>query len=303
MNVNIIIAILILIIFIISYLSTQYGVKIALMSKRKSSEQMIDELFSNFEIDYKSYKNLDIEEVTIKSEDKLQLRGFYHNIYPQSKKVIIINHGYTANHYVAYQFIDIFIEEGYNVLLIDMRSHGQSEGTIASYGYHESKDIGCWVDYVKERIGEDAYIGLHGQSMGASTVLIYAGNNENKVRFVIEDCGFSNAKEAMKFQFKQGKIPFYPIYELIRLSIRRNFGFDLNNISPKEDILKSNIPVLFIHGDDDEIVPSYMAREMYESKGGKKDMLYIAYGAKHMKSCVSNREMYKDNIKRFLENL
>ncbi|MGL5693461.1 MAG: alpha/beta hydrolase, partial [Peptostreptococcaceae bacterium] len=298
----VLIILLIIVIFIIVF-ATNFVIKETLMSKRKDYNLMIEELSTVFGIDYKNYETIPKEEISIKSHDNLTLKGYYHNVNPNSKKVVIINHGYTANHYVAYQFTDIFFEEGYNVLLIDMRSHGQSEGVFVSYGYNESKDIDKWVKWVKRKIGSDAYIGLHGQSMGAATMLLYGGSHENEVKFVISDCGFSTAKDAIKFQFKQAKVPFFPLYDLARLKIKRKFNFDFNKISPKDIIANSNIPVMFIHGIRDSIVPVWMSEDMYNSKKGPKDMIYIAPNANHVKSYTVNKEEYKSKIKLFLNNL
>lgn len=290
-----------LILFTIILLSVNYGFKVVLMYNRKDKQTMVRELLDNFKTDYRLYNSLASEDVSIKSNDNFNLRGVYHNIHPNSKKVIIINHGYTANRYVCYQFIDIFLEEKYNILLIDMRSHGESEGTFASYGYHESKDIGCWVEWIKSKVGEDAYIGLHGQSMGAASVMIYGGSNPDNVKFVIEDCGFTTAREAITSQFKEAKIPFWPLYDLIRFKAKMLYKFDLNSVSPKEVITHSSVPTLFIHGLDDKIVPSWMAKELYERKRGTKDRLYLVEGAGHMESCCTDKKKYEAEIKIFLD--
>ncbi|MBC5624240.1 alpha/beta hydrolase [Clostridium sp. NSJ-49] len=214
-----------------------------------------------------------------------------------------MNHGYTANHYIDYQFTDIFFEEGYNVLLIDMRSHGESEGKVASYGYNESKDIGSWVRWIKDKIGEDAYIGLHGQSMGAATVMLYGATHPNDIKFVIEDCGFTSAREAIKFQFRKVKIPFWPLYDLIRVKVKRKYKFDFNNISPEDAIVNSDIPVLFIHGDNDKVVPTWMGEALYNEKNGEMDRLYLVQGAGHMEAYSKDKEKYKQVVKEFLDNI
>lgn len=302
MTSNVILLILV-IFFIICLIATNYGIKIALKSERKDSQTVLEELLTRFNTDYRSYETLPLEQITIESEDNLKLKGYYHNVYPTSKKVIIINHGYTDNHYVTYQFTDVFFEEGYNVLLIDMRSHGESEGDIASYGYNESKDLGKWVEWIKNKVGEDAYIGLHGQSMGAASVLLYAGINPKDIKFVIEDCGFSTAKEVIIFQLKKAKVPFRLLYSLVRRKTKRLYSFDFNKISPIESIINSTIPTLFIHGTADETVPCWMSKKMYEKKNGPKDMIYIVEGADHMKAYSTDKKKYTDIVRKFLNQI
>lgn len=127
------IGIIIILTLVVLSLGVNIGLKETLMSKRKESRQMLEELWSKFGTDYRVYQDIPVEEIIIKSYDGLNLKGFFHKVYNDSKKVVILNHGYTANHYVDYQFTDIFFEEGYNVLLVDMRSHGESEGKVAFY--------------------------------------------------------------------------------------------------------------------------------------------------------------------------
>ena len=297
------ISIIIILILVVLSLGVNIGLKETVMSKRKESRQMLEELWSRFGTDYRNYQNIPVEEVIIKSYDGLKLKGYFHRVYKDSKKVVIMNHGYTANHYIDYQFTDIFFEEGYNVLLIDMRSHGESEGKVASYGYNESKDIGSWVRWIKDKIGEDAYIGLHGQSMGAATVMLYGATHPNDIKFVIEDCGFTNAREAIKFQFRKVKIPFWPLYDLIRVKVKRKYKFDFNNISPEDAIVNSDIPVLFIHGDNDKVVPTWMGEALYNEKNGEMDRLYLVQGAGHMEAYSKDKEKYKQVVKEFLDNI
>lgn len=297
------ISIIIILILVVLSLGVNIGLKETVMSKRKESRQMLEELWSRFGTDYRNYQNIPVEEVIIKSYDGLKLKGYFHRVYKDSKKVVIMNHGYTANHYIDYQFTDIFFEEGYNVLLIDMRSHGESEGKVASYGYNESKDIGSWVRWIKDKIGEDAYIGLHGQSMGAATVMLYGATHPNDIKFIIEDCGFTSAREAIKFQFRKVKIPFWPLYDLIRVKVKRKYKFDFNNISPEDAIVKSDIPVLFIHGDNDKVVPTWMGKALYNEKNGEMDRLYLVQGAGHMEAYSKDKEKYKQVVKEFLDNI
>lgn len=299
----IILSLFLIILLIILVIATNYGLKVTIMYNRKDKQTMIDELLTNFNTDYSLYQSLPTEEISIKSDDNMTLRGVYHNVHPESKKIVIINHGYTANRYVCYQFTDVFFEEGYNVLLIDMRSHGESEGTFASYGHYESNDIGCWIKWIQNKVSKDAYIGLHGQSMGAATVMIYGGTHPNEVKFVIEDCGFNTAKDAIKSQFSEAKIPFWPLYHLIRLKAKRKYKFDLNRVSPEAAIINSSIPTLFIHGTSDKIVPSWMAKVIFEKKNGPKDKLYLVEGAGHMESYSKDKENYKKTVKNFLNHL
>ena len=296
--------IFIMLILVIFSLVINIGLKETLMMcKKKDKRQILEELWYRFGTDYRNYQDIPVEEVFIKSYDGLKLKGFFHKIYEDSKKVVILNHGYTANHYIDYQFTDIFFEEGYNILLIDMRSHGESEGKVASYGYNESKDIDNWVKWIEDKVGNDAYIGLHGQSMGAAAVMLYAATHTDKIKFVVEDCGYTTARDTIKYHFSKVKIPFWPLYDLIRLKARWKYKFDFNNISPEDAIINSEIPVLFIHGKEDKVVPTWMSESLYKKKNGEKDKLYLVNGAGHMEAYSKDKDKYKKVVKEFLDSI
>lgn len=283
--------------------AVDYGVNNTLFAKRKTKERVLTEYKDRYNIDFSIYESLEEIEVTLESFDGLTLKGYYYEKYKDSKKVVIINHGYTSNHFASFQFTDVFFEEGYNVLLVDMRSHGESEGDYVSYGLNEAYDMEKWIDWVYERVGKDAYIGVHGQSMGAATAMICGGRNEERIKFVIEDCGFTRAKDVIKVQFKKKKILFRPLYDLMRYRIIRRYNYDLNKVNPIDVIAKSKVPTMFIHGSSDKKVPVSMAYELFNEKKGEKDSLYIVEGAGHVMANCTDREMYKEKIKEFLNKL
>lgn len=288
---------------IVAAIGTNVVTKMILMSKRKSTEKMIEDLQVRFNIDYNDYKDIPYETLEIISHDGLKLKGFYFNLFPESNKVVIIHHGYTANHYVGYQYMDIFKDEGFNILMIDMRSHGESEGKIISYGEYETLDLKKWVDFIKKRFDENCIIGLHGQSMGAATVLNYVGTYQEDVQFAIADCGYSNAEEVIKYRFKQLKVPLLPLYFLVKGHIKYRHGVNLAKISPKDAVQATNVPILFIHGTNDTTVPSYMSEGMYKSKTDKKNKLYLVEGAEHMQANASDRARYTKTIKDFISEV
>jgi alpha-beta hydrolase superfamily lysophospholipase len=63
-------------------------------------------------------------------------------------------------------------QQGYGVLLFDLRNHGESEGNLTSLGLYEVRDVQAAVKYVLSRpeVNSDG-IALLGDSMGAATVL------------------------------------------------------------------------------------------------------------------------------------
>ncbi|WP_430109166.1 alpha/beta hydrolase [Paenibacillus sp. B1-33] len=241
------------------------------------------------------------EDVSINSADGLVLRGYYIEPYPDRKKVVIIVHGYTANHIIGSQFIRLFIDEGYNVLLVDQRSHGRSEGTYATYGYYEREDLDRWVEWVRERVGSDVYIGLHGQSMGGGTVLMYAGINKH-AKFIIADCPYSDMEDLMKYQMKElNRVPHFPFIALLERRLNRLAKFSMKRVKPIQEVADKPIPLLLIHGGKDTFVPTRMSEQIYREKSVGMTKLVIIDNAVHANAYPTARQQYEAAVHDFLQ--
>lgn len=248
-----IVFILMLMLFIIIYIKVvNFAFKKTILDKRKDRETMFNILKNTKAYTEDEFNNLEFENLQIISDDNYKLRGYYINKFKESRKLIIIVHGYTANHYRSAQYIDMFLKKEFNVLLIDVRSHGNSEGIYATYGKKEIEDLDLWVNFMRKKIGQDTFIGIHGHSMGAATVLMYTTLGEKKIKFIISESSYSTGKDIIRYQFKKAHTPFFMIYRMVDRKIKKTCGFSLGDISPRDAVKKSNIPTMFIHGDKDK---------------------------------------------------
>lgn len=249
------------------------------------------------------YEALDKEEFTIASKQGYNLACELIKNPHGGKKVAIICHGFSFNRVGSMKYVDIFMKNGFDVIIYDHRNCGYSGGKYTSMGYYESMDLSLLVDWVYNRHGEDCVIATHGESMGASTVLMHCVRDP-RVDFVIEDCGYSDLKEQLAYRLKvEYKLPAFPFLYIASLftKIRANFWF--GDVSPKREIAESgglpDIPVMFIHGAEDDYIPNSMCKDMYDLKKGKK-AIYIAKGAKHAGSYCADRNEYEKRVTEFL---
>lgn len=141
------------------------------------------------------------EDVWIRSEDSLKLHGTYFrgsgNVEEKKcKKAVICFHGYTSQGLADYGSIsNYYLKRGYNVLLVDQRSHGQSEGKYIGFGCKDRYDAYRWIEWVIGQEGENVQILLHGNSMGGATVLMASGLDlPQQVKGIIADCPFTSPK-------------------------------------------------------------------------------------------------------------
>ena len=246
------------------------------------------------------------DDVELVSKDNLKLRGTYIPYLrktAEAEKTIILIHGYTATSESMADLITPFLSHGWNVLLIDQRGHGKSEGQYASFGYHEKGDLDLWVNWVRDRSEKKhQVIGLLGISMGAGTVLEYAGINKH-VNFIIADCPYSDLEKLLKYQIREIRnIPAYPLINALDLMLRIRVDFNIKAVSPLKTVRESEIPIMFIHGSEDRFVPTQMSKDLYAIKKGKKKLL-IVEGASHANSYWTNKNLYEKEVWDFIDEV
>ncbi|MNK27877.1 2-succinyl-6-hydroxy-2,4-cyclohexadiene-1-carboxylate synthase [compost metagenome] len=266
---------------------TRFGFRQITQMRLQTSEGLFNFMEQTGVFTREKFEALVKREVSVTSRDGLLLNAHVLESHPGSKRWAIIVHGFTASFEVSAQFAGMFEDKGFNILLVDQRRHGRSQGSYTTYGYQEKYDVEVWVNWVHDHYGEDVLIGLHGQSMGGGTVLEYLSIAHPSVKFVIADCPYSDLTELIRYQMTVlNKVPAFPFMSLIDNRLERKAGFRLNQVSPIRAVRQSLLPVLFIHGSADTYVPTQMSRDMYEAKPGFKELLIIdggihanAYGA------------------------
>ncbi len=239
------------------------------------------------------------ENVSIRSFDGLTLRGRYYE-YAAGALTEILIHGYRGS---SERDISAGIERcfalGRNALLVDQRASGRSDGGVITFGINEHRDCLEWVSFLVDKLGGDCQIILTGISMGAATVAIAAGEKlPPNVVCVLADCGFTSAKEIMKKVIREMKLPPALAYPFVRWGAKIYGGFDLEKTSPIEAVRRATVPVIFIHGDADAFVPSYMSEELFAACASQKKLVLIK-GAGHGLAFPVDRELYISSLRDF----
>lgn len=251
----------------------------------------------------KAFLDIPYEDVYTTSFDGLKLHGkFYEG--QKDKPVIIFFHGYRANATRDGSGIHTLgTVRGLNILVVTQRGHNQSEGKTITFGIYESKDCLSWIDYVKERFGEDKKVILWGISMGAATVMTAAGRDlPENVLGIGADCGYSSAKDILKSVIKGMKLPVEPSYWLVKLGARIYGGFDVEETSPLEAMKKAKVPVLFIHGVDDDFVPCDMTHQNYEACVSDKSLVLVEKAGHGMSYYVDMKKV-EEGVYAFLDKI
>lgn len=241
------------------------------------------------------------EKWTITAHDGTKLVGKYYH-QADGAPVVLMFHGYRSS--AIRDGMGAFRackEDGYNILMVDQRAHRESGGKCITFGVKERYDCVDWIHEVCRKCGKDVKIILIGLSMGASTVMMATGLDfPENVKGVIADCGYSTPKDILQTVIRTMKLPVRLAYPVVKLSAKIYGKFDLEGASATEALAKCKVPILFIHGEADELVPCEMSRTNYEACASEKE-LYTVAGAGHGLSYLTNVDAYMGKFRGFLE--
>lgn len=255
------------------------------------------------EIHTVEYDELDKKEVSVKTFDGLTLVGDFVASDTESTRTIICVHGYKSAPKPEFSAMIPFLRKaGFNLLLVNNRAHGPSQGKYIGFGMLDSKDILKWIDAVNELV-PNGEIYLYGISMGAAAVMHTCGldNLPNNVKGAIEDCGFTSPWDVLSFQCTRLlRIKPFPLVHMIDSYCKTYAKYSLKTPTAPDSVSTSSVPILFIHGDSDVFVPTYMAEINYKSCTSPKNKL-IVEGAGHAMSYFKNPELYEETVLSFIE--
>ena len=243
------------------------------------------------------------KKVEITTFDGLTLRGRYYEHSPDAP-IEIMMHGYHGNlERDLSGGIFRALEINHSVLVFDHRGSGLSDGNVLTFGINESRDCRKWIDYVLENINPNAKIILSGVSMGAATAMITSGYDDlpSNVVGIIADCGYTSAKDIIKKVIKDMKLPPNLLYPFVKLGARIFGGFDLDEFSPNEQVRKSKIPTIFVHGDKDNFVPMWMSEKNCNDCSAPKKKYLIIKGAAHGLAYPIGLEDYLKELRAFFD--
>ncbi len=299
----IIIAILVIVFFLVTGL---YIFKSTVTRELHDIEKSYTRYVENNLFDEALYNSASKEDITLKSFDGLNLTSTLIMNENPTNKFIVLVHGVSICYVGSLKYFDIFYKNGFNVLIVNQRRHGKSEGKYSTYGFYEKYDVNMWIEYLKSRFGNDIILGLHGESMGAGTVMETIPLNDS-IKFVIEDCGYSNFHELIGFQITHAyknrlvrKI-LRPSLIFANFFMKTKAKFSMKKIVPIDIVSSTSLPMMFIHGKEDYFVPWYMAVDLYKAKTKGYKELYLVEGAKHAEALEVNKILYEKKIMTFIE--
>ncbi len=269
--------------------------------KRAPYDEVIDEMKEAGV--YGNFDSYDKEDYIVKGMDGYELHCAKIST-PETigtGKYLIYSHGHQSNMYAGSKYCDAFIELGFTCIIYDLRAHGANEKAICSMGGYEGQDLNYLIEDTYSRYGDVELLGLHGESMGASTTL-NALRYTDKVDFVVADCGFESLKFMVHDMYND--MYLYPFGTCADIGFKLIYGIDDAEVSGIDALKGKGVPILFVHGLADDWIDVENSEDMYEeAKKYAYCELWLVEGAGHARSRqVAGEEAYKQHIDDFLYN-
>ena len=191
---------------------------------------------------------------------------------------VIYLHGNCSSRLETLDILEVLLPMHITVFAFDFAGSGMSDGEYISLGWYEREDLGMVIEHLRYS-GRTNHIGLWGRSMGAVTALLYAPTDPELAGIVL-DSAFSSLPElAQELAGSHSSVPAFLIsagMSLVRNSIKKKIGLDINELKPIHYAPQSLVPALFIAADMDTLVKPYHTRLLYSAYAGRKKLVTVA---------------------------
>lgn len=240
------------------------------------------------------------QEVTVTS-DGLRLCGRFTDF--GSEKTVIILCGRAEGCIYSYHYAEPYRRMGYNILVVDQRAHGNSEGKCSGVGVLEQVDVIEWLRLL-EREHHTTHAVLHGACIGAATAVYAAANSKcpGILKGIVTDGLYLSFYEVFRARFHTYKRPVFPVLLEIRWLIRHNTGVDIRRQGPIHYIGRVRVPVLFIHSKEDVSSLPENVPALFDACKSPKTLVWMDHGV-HSHLRWTNREKYDAVVTEFAKSL
>jgi dipeptidyl aminopeptidase/acylaminoacyl peptidase len=195
---------------------------------------------------------IEYENVNLVTEDAMNLSAWY---IPRegapTKRAIIVLHGYPTDKGDLLARSKFLLNE-YNLLLVDFRYFGQSDGRYTTVGAFEVRDLMAALDYLKDR--EMEKIGIYGFSMGGAVALMALPEAGDQIDAVVSEAAYGDLSMMSAEMYRYLGPLERPLTWTTGLVARALLGFSLEEISPAEAVKGTTTPVLLVHSREDKVI-------------------------------------------------
>ncbi len=241
------------------------------------------------------------EEVKLKTAQGLGIAAWYAPVDSGSKGSVILFHGITANKSTLIDEASEFRYWGYDVLLVDLRGHGGSEGNTTTIGYRESEEVKLAYDFISQK--RKGGIFLYGISLGA--VVVAKGISEYALQptGVILDMPFASLQTYLENKARTLGFPSQPFAFLTTFWIGVERGFNGYGHKTSRYLKDIQCPMLLQWGSRDPFILKSETDKIFNSITSSHKKLVVYEGAGHESFLNSDLAKWRQTMEGFLENV
>lgn len=246
---------------------------------------------------YREFAN--VEEI---HNDGLKLAGEYFDF--GCDKCALILQGRAESLLYSYYFAEPYRRLGFNILVIDTRGHGESEGYFNGCGITESKDVPAWVNHIEAKYNIHTFV-LHGICIGSASAMLASVKKgfPKSVKALVAEGTYHSFYESFREHLKELKKPIYPVVWQMRSICKRRFGIDVKKQSPIEVADKFTLPLLLMSGKCDMYSLPAKCKTLFDKCASSQKQLVTFDKGAHSHLRINAVEKYDNTIKNFLEDI
>ena len=217
------------------------------------------------------------------------------------KRAVILIAGRMESLLYSYYFAEPYRAAGCNVLVIDNRAHGESDGRISSLGYREYRDILRWAALLHDTFGNEKVF-LHGICIGCSTALFTLTNRKcpDYLEGMAAEGMYRSFSVSLAKHFEERNKPMFPLGFITMFYIWLFGGADVVHDGPFKRIPKMTKPLLMLHSREDPYSLPQYAQELYDACPSKHKRLVWFPTAGHSRIRINHTEAYDAAIRDFI---
>lgn len=267
------------------------------LSQKVKNEEVIEVFSMKEEKPLTKLKNYNHYSEMIESSNGYSLESMFIKSNTNTKDTMVIVHGIERYYFDMLETAFNYLENGFNVLIYNQRHTGKSGGDDYTFGFYERYDLDSVVKYVKKKL-PGGRVGVHGYSMGAATAIMHSEINEKDkdVNFYIVDSPYHEMKDAIRLGIEAENIPIIPtsyIRLVGNLYTKLKSGFSYDDVKPGEAVKNITVPMMLIHGTNDNVCAPESSRIIYNNISHNKKELWLVEGARHIRAInIVGKEYY-----------
>ena len=214
--------------------------------------------------------------------------------------VIVLMHGVRANRSTLFNRARFLHHLGYSVFLFDFQAHGESPGTIITFGNLESQNAHSVIDYVKKRM-QGTRIGVIAISMGGAAALV--GKSPIDVDALVLESVYPDIEIAIQNRIHRFLGPTARLLTPLFMNrLQRKLQLTKEDLSPIQKIPLLHCPVLIMSGLADPHTTEADTLSLYAAANEPKQ-LWMIPDAGHVDLYQFAKDKYEERVTDFFKKV